>query len=477
MSGAIFATDISYPAIIAHEMGLRGGRFRYPCFNSYGGLPFNLESYLRRLEERYGESLSNWELLGAGFRLRGWMDEAEDYWERDGGAKPATVDTSYHNLASWGMTVDDVLAIKASDCIERIRTAEDDLFQQLPEHAFFRTLLRVLNPTQDDNYGNRTVLDRLRDLASDGGIENLIVNLGANNALGTITRLDDGLKETEDDFFKNPLESRSKYNLWKPQHFEKVYKKLAEALDTMDIQRVFLCTVPHVTIAPLARGVGRGLASRMSDKRYFKYYTYYWITDEVFDPARHPHLTGADAKHIDSYIDRYNQTIRDIAEERQSAGREWFVVDICTALERVAYRRYREVGLEAPGGSYEFPSEWEEALTARGLKELTTEFLQTSEGRVARGGLFSLDGIHPTTMGYGLMAQEVINVMQKAGVPFYFENGRRRTEPVTVNFERLLRRDTLVRMPPKLMDDILNILKWLEDWVGITALLRALNGS
>jgi hypothetical protein len=32
------------------------------------------------------------------------------------------------------------------------------------------------------------------------------------------------------------------------------------------------------------------------------------------------------------------------------------------------------------------------------------------DGRRATGGLFSLDGAHPTTVGYGLLAQELITV-------------------------------------------------------------------
>src|SRR5688500_11886283 len=81
MSGAIFATEISYPAVIAYEMGLDTSEFRIPSFQAFGGLPVNLEYLLRRLEERYGRDLNVLELLGAPVRLRGWMDEAEDYWE------------------------------------------------------------------------------------------------------------------------------------------------------------------------------------------------------------------------------------------------------------------------------------------------------------------------------------------------------------------------------------------------------------
>lgn len=54
-SGAIFNTDLSYPAIIAWEMGLEPSE--YPRYLGYGGLPFNLEYLLRDLEDRLGPTL------------------------------------------------------------------------------------------------------------------------------------------------------------------------------------------------------------------------------------------------------------------------------------------------------------------------------------------------------------------------------------------------------------------------------------
>ena len=49
-SGAIFNTDISFPAIVAYELGWID-RFRYPRYGGPGGgLPFNIEYLLRDLE-------------------------------------------------------------------------------------------------------------------------------------------------------------------------------------------------------------------------------------------------------------------------------------------------------------------------------------------------------------------------------------------------------------------------------------------
>src|SRR5215213_9992497 len=45
-SGAIFNTDLSYPAIIAHELGWEE-HFRHPQYPGYGGIPLNLALLVR----------------------------------------------------------------------------------------------------------------------------------------------------------------------------------------------------------------------------------------------------------------------------------------------------------------------------------------------------------------------------------------------------------------------------------------------
>src|SRR3954471_16563134 len=48
-SGAVFKTALSCPAIVAHELGWLDS-YRSPVYGGAGGLPFNLELLLRRLE-------------------------------------------------------------------------------------------------------------------------------------------------------------------------------------------------------------------------------------------------------------------------------------------------------------------------------------------------------------------------------------------------------------------------------------------
>ncbi len=80
------------------------------------------------------------------------------------------------------------------------------------------------------------------------------------------------------------------------------------------------------------------------------------------------------------------------------------------------------------------------------------------------GGLFSLDGVHPTTVAYGILAQELINVMRLAGVEFRKPDGITvRPDPVRVDFRRLVRRDTLINRPPGNLAPDLHVLGWADE--------------
>ncbi|HEY8092504.1 MAG TPA: hypothetical protein VID93_01935, partial [Acidimicrobiales bacterium] len=88
MSGAIFRTDLSWPAIVADELGFT--RFRYPTYeptDGPGGIPLDLERLSRFIDRTAGPTLSWNEVLGTARRLRSYMDKIEDYWERGQGSK------------------------------------------------------------------------------------------------------------------------------------------------------------------------------------------------------------------------------------------------------------------------------------------------------------------------------------------------------------------------------------------------------
>jgi hypothetical protein len=80
---AIFNTSLSYPALIARELGWFD-QYRYPTYEGYGGLPFNLELCLRQLERRFG-SLNFIERAPALVWLPFWAHRGEHWWTTEAG--------------------------------------------------------------------------------------------------------------------------------------------------------------------------------------------------------------------------------------------------------------------------------------------------------------------------------------------------------------------------------------------------------
>jgi hypothetical protein len=85
-SGSVYRTELSFPRLIAKELGWDA--FRFPRFPGAGGLPLNIEYIVRRLEEAVGNKIDWWKAPVAALKLRAVMDEIEDYWERGEGAEP-----------------------------------------------------------------------------------------------------------------------------------------------------------------------------------------------------------------------------------------------------------------------------------------------------------------------------------------------------------------------------------------------------
>ena len=464
-SGAVFNTDISWPAIVAHELGWDG--FRYPTYPGHGGLPINIEYLLRELEDRYGPELSWFELPRALFTVRQLMDDIEDYWERGPGASTPQLSGYMHALAVYGWDLRDALSRTAEYCESRLSEPSDSLLNQMVENNAERAALRVY-PTENEQR-KMTLLDVARALGEDhgndteAGIETLVVFLGANNALQSVTNLSVKWSGTGYD----ELGRKNAYTVWRPEHFEAELDQLVAEVKTVNARHVIWCTVPHVTIAPIARGVG----SKLPDgSRYYPYYTRPWISDEAFNPADDPHISGAEARAVDYAIDCYNDAITAHVKRARADDqdpRDWYLLDISGLLDRLAARRYIMDPNSRPDWWTRYPLPPQlHALTP----ELDSRFLAgDGEGGRAMGGLFSLDGVHPTTVGYSLIAQEVINVMRVAGVPFLRRHdGRTRDDPITVDVSRLIRRDSLIHRPPQNLTPGLAMLGWADetiDWV------------
>ena len=462
-SGAIFNTSHSYPMLIAKELGW-DNQFRYPTYPGPGdGFPLNLESVARQLEQKFGTSVDWWELAPALLFLRDQLDANEDYWERGDGSVLPPKKKINHNLAVYGWDLRNTISRDADICAKEIadHPPKDDFLQQIVENANDIAALRVLNSARDQSGKALSPLRAAAALGVEGtvedgtgdGIETLTILIGANNALGSILTFCVKWSDTGYDDMK----INDRYTVWRPIHFKAELDLIVQEVNRIKARHVIWGTVPHVTIAPYARGVGGKKLGAGS--RYFPYYTLPWIGDDIFDPKKHPCITGEEARAIDSAIDQYNDAIAEVVRSGRTQGKDWYLFETAGLLDRLASRRY----VEDPAAR---PSWWTPYQLPLDLQALTpvptSQFFQSGAQGRTQGGLFSLDGIHPTTIAYGIMAQELINIMQQAGVKFYDVNGSLRAGQIAIDFKRLIQIDTLISKPPRNVSSLFNLISWFD---------------
>jgi len=458
-SGAISKTQLSYTALIARAMGVGNGEFRTPNFTGEGGLPLNLELLLRELVRRYGPTINMVEAAFGMAAVQQWMGKVEDYWERGDGNGPSGTGPLHHNLAVWGFEAGDADTLTERICRSELKPPAATWFAQVPEQAMYRTARRTLNPGFQTALEDLTQIRAAKRLAEqNGGIEHLIFWLGANNCLATVLQL----KLIESTAEEIPLFAHDrKATLWKPEHFETVYRRVAEKVRGVEAEHVIVGNVPHVTIPPVTRGISLADPPRDEDG-YFEYYTRFWVWDDDFrrNPDEYSSLTRQGARLIDESIDEYNRVIAKVAEENG-----WHLVDCCSMLDRLAFRR------SAGRPSYEFPAGLAKALKADpnlyylspGPLDQTTVNLDTrylrldDEGRIKQGGVFSLDGVHLTTIGYGVIAHEMVTVMnvarESAGKP-----------PIELDdawWRHVVESDSLLNDPPRNLNHLRELLTYL----------------
>jgi hypothetical protein len=312
----------------------------------------------------------------------------------------------------------------------------------------YRTALKVLNPSLDIDFDDFSQIDWLRihatgkgkgtDKAIVGnqekkvvgeGVENLILWLGANNALGTVISLRINQTPNKMNYAGRPHEydhikrSMFKWNLWHPDDFEADYRAMIAEVDGIMKNnlaknwKVFIGTVPLVTIAPIAKGIGETtevpITQNMGGKPvnttgiYYKYYTYFPF-EESFAMETGKYLTMQDALHIDNTIRRFNEIIEREIERLNKAHKStrYILVDTCKMLEDLAYKR------NAGRPPYKLPSDLEFLYPPINTKYYHAD----TDGNLKQGGLFSLDGVHPTAIGHGIIAYEFLKAMAAANV-------------------------------------------------------------
>lgn len=487
---AIHDTDFSWPAVVAYELGWFD-QFRRPKFNGPDecpGLPINLEALIRQLEIAARRKPLAWSWYRTIPRLIQVAHAVTTYWERGKGSESPKNQHFNHNLAIWGWDLRDAMTKDIGWCLDKIGERPPKpkgLWAQIwsfllrlavpvPQMAQPRTAVITLSGEGDDR--STTQVSAARSLGNEGsvetggqpndasdGIETLFVGLGSNNALGTV--IDLSLNWSEDADYQS-LDDKWKYNIWRPEHFQAELALLVSEVKTIRARHVIWSSVPHVTIAPLARGVG----TKTWMTRYFARYCRAWITDEDFDGNSDPSLTADQARVVDSTIDEYNAVIKSHVEAARRVGLDWYYFDGAGLLDRLAYRRYLENPQSWPPGfrPYLLP---EKAITKSPPPD-TRFFAADKRGRL-QGGIIALDGVHPTTLGYGIIAQEIIKVMELARVPFYDAKGALRPGPVEVDWSRLVSADTLNSAPPYSLQQDLRLMGWANKLFDFGAMVLA----
>lgn len=475
MSLAAARTELSYSSLIAKTLGLRPEvDYPIPVWHK-GGLPLNIEKLLRKLERRYGGDIRGpieWPL--ALLTIEDMLDDVEDHYERGSGniAMPqAGATESFPNVSVRGFTVGDAWMVTPDWCVDQVLSDRDidDNALGLPNKSFARTAHAVLNPSRAKVHGDKSQLAWLKHHAEGEGVENVALWLGSNNALGTV--LDLRIKSTAQapvPPLQLTVEDRDDFNLWTPEHFEAEYKVLLDkVLDALKRNKAanwqaFVGTVPAVSIAPLAKGVGSWEGRKDpfgvlpgKTAQYAEMYTYV-LFDEGFARRTGRRLTRDEVYAIDETIAAYNVSIRKLVKAANKAlgGTRLHIVDINDALLRAAFKRN--------GGkpTYPFPA----PLVHGGAPLVNTVYYHVDrKGKRLNGGLFSLDGVHPSAIGHGLLALEFLKVMQAAGVPG--------ANPANLDWTAIMASDTLFSHPIRLMPELYDntrLAEWLvERFAGV----------
>lgn len=486
MSGAAARTDLSYSTIIADILGEK--EYNYPNWEK-GGLPLNIEDVFRKLEKRLGTDISGiFEWPIALNLINNYLDEVEDYYERGNGNLNNSISKNhYHNVAVRGFDVSNSWQLTPSICKQIIDRSDEngDGFFGMVNESLQRTAYRVLGSGGIRNNFSQLDWFKHHNTKESGGVENLILWLGANNALGTVTRLK--IKQTSNDgsLFKDGVEKvsyetrlRENWNLWHPEDFRKEYEYMIDKVITILKEKpnnckVFVATIPLVTICPLIKAVGEqsdreditvtewhvdpsnpapmninelpsGTEVRYS---YGKYYPYFPFADNF--NINDPHLNRSDVVHIDNCIRKYNRIIQEVVCEanKKMNEKKFFVVDISQALSSMALKRNHF------NPTYKFPEYFDYIHP-----KVDTRYYGTTRDReIKSGGIFSLDGVHPTAIGQGLIAYEFLKVMKVAGS--YTGNPEK-----AINWNKIFEKDQLYQKPIGLLSEIydnINFKKWL----------------
>ncbi|WP_143131024.1 hypothetical protein [Roseospirillum parvum] len=429
ISGTVSGADRGWPVWLAKALAAPDPQdpgWPTPLWPA-GGLPVDLEAVFHRLESLARARRPDvW--LAATAQVNDVLDQAETHYERGPGStrrdRPgqwADDPPWWPNVASFGFMVADAWQVTPGLCQQLIgadRGLLSDGFLSGPSRPFHRSALRMLNPRLDAALDDHSQVVWLARHAEERGIRRVVCWLGANNAIAAASHL--SIRPTPGEAGRDlaGLDHLARaargWTVWSPADFAADYATLADHLEAAMRRnrdphwRVYLGTLPHLTSAALLRGVGgRRVVEGVHHPEAWTWFPF----GESFVADGGPHLCRDQGLFLDATIDAYNATIRHTARVLNAglARPRWIVVETGAALDGAAWTR--------TGGRPRVALP--RALRAR-TGPLDGRFFHAAPARrngrrVARGGLVSLDGLHPTVIGHGLLADLFLQAMRTQG--------------------------------------------------------------
>jgi hypothetical protein len=188
---------------------------------------------------------------------------------------------------------------------------------------------------------------------------------------------------------------------------------------------------------------------------YYQYYSYFPFSLETA-LASGSYLTFKDALHIDRTIAEFNRIIQsevDLLNAAHGGEKRYHVVDIADTLSQLAWKRNKGQP------TYELPEELRFIYPS-----LDTKYYDVRpDGHIEGGGIFSLDGIHPTASAHGIIAWEFMKVMREAGAL---------DGAAKLDWNAILASDTLRTQPVRLLHEVFDHDKLVRMVLDAIRLLR-----
>jgi hypothetical protein len=465
MSGAAARTDLCYSTLIARLMELDLEReYLFPQWPGGGDSPANLEILFRALDSELSVRHDRNQLnLATGIlKVLNLILEHQHAEDEAAGGVPF-----FHNLACWGFNIADSWLLSGRCCqgevqagagIESLDDVERRGLTTVHDTSFYRCALKVLNPSLDRYFGFFTHLDWLDYHVRRSGVENLILSYGLNNVLPALVSLcirqtRPGLAESADytsslgsshrlwrkknsllrkgdalgkkewrameeldgslGMVHSDVHDKFRWSLWHPDHFQQEFRTLLGIVDELmeqndaagcDSWNVFISDIPVLTRLAFLRG--RGERTVVDGRPRYEIYTYFPnVESDVYDTEEF--LTCSDVVHIESCIRLYNRAIEEAAGDlnerhrRKGRGPRYHLVRLSALFE--SFSDGTKASVEAPETGLIYPP-------------VNAENYVASSKRLISGGIFSLDALHPSAIGQGLIAAELLKVMKEAGV-------------------------------------------------------------